>query len=247
MAFSAVLFGCVGLVLGSFGNVLVHRIRTGETITGRSHCPHCKKTLGVLELVPVLSYVALRGRCFGCKTDIAMRYPVIELLSAGVFLLSLALFPNDVLAAYLAGTALFFLLLACAYDYLYQQIPDVFTLLLALVGAVFAGNQHMIPSALLGVAIALVWFGGQWLFTRGKAVGSGDIFLAAALGLFVGFPHIITLIALSYMVGAMTILVLLTLKKTSFSKVRIAFAPFLGVATVLTMLGAGEWYMGLLM
>ncbi len=247
MAFSAVLFGCIGLVLGSFGNVLIHRIRTGETITGRSHCPHCKKKLGVLELVPVLSYMALRGKCFGCKTDIAMQYPAIEILSCAAFLLSLALFPSDVLTAYVAGTALFFLLLACAYDYLYQQIPDVFTLLLALVALVFAVNRHMLPSAFVGAAIPLVWFGGQWLFTRGRAVGSGDIFLAAALGLWVGFPRIITLIALSYMVGAMTILTLLALRKTSFSKVRIAFAPFLGVATVLTILGAGEWYVGLMM
>lgn len=240
----SVLFALFGLALGSFGNVLLYRIRSGEAIFGRSHCPGCKRPLRAFELVPVLSYLCLGGKCKRCHAEISVQYPVVEAASCILFLLAITLLPLDPLGAFLLAMVLYFLLLACAYDYLYQHIPDAFTFLLALSAVMIVLRSGAYIDAAIGVSIALLWFGGQWLVTRKKAVGTGDIFLAAALGIFLG-KGTVTMIILSYMVGAIILLILLASKSLPRTRTRIAFAPFLGIATLLTIAGVGQWYMSL--
>lgn len=242
------LAGAVGLALGSFGNVFLYRIRANTSLSGRSSCPACKKTLRWYDLFPVVSFLFLRGRCRSCKAKISVQYPLIELLSCVVFLLALFLHAGDPLTGYLSGFFLYFLLLACVYDTLYEEIPDVFTIgaaIIAVCAIVFLEKD--IVSAILGMTVAGAWFGAQWLLSRGKAVGSGDIFLAAAIGLFLGFYDTVIMLLLSYMTGAVVVVTLLFLKKITLNKgTRIAFGPFLGVATILVMVGVGDAYLSLL-
>lgn len=247
MTFVTVLAGLVGLALGSFGNVMIWRIHERKNVSGRSVCPSCRKPIAWYDLVPVLSYAVLGGRCRRCKKPVSLQYPAVELASMLMFLFALAVTPDPV-AGFLTGFPLTFLLLACVYDAKYQQLPDVFTLLIA-VGAcvLLAVTGGDVVDAGIGALIPAAWFGGQRLLSRGKAVGSGDVLLGGALGLLLGMRGAITMLLLSYMAGAVIVVVLLLLGKLSFRKnTRIAFGPFMGIATVLTLAGAGEAYLSLL-
>jgi len=245
-----VFFPLLGLILGSFGNVLLLRIRSEDTILGRSQCPKCKKTLAWYDLVPVLSFLFLRGHCRLCDKKISVQYPLVELGSMALFLFSILLFPDDIFKAFLTACALYFLFLACVYDGLHSQIPDVFTELLALIVLVSIGRDFLYGSVLfphfLGAIIPFAWFGIQWLISKGKAVGSGDIFLGAVLGLWLGTSGAVTMLLLSYMVGAMVIGLLFITKILSTRQKRIAFGPFMGIATLLTLLGIQDAYLSLL-
>lgn len=241
------LFAAIGLVLGSFGNVLICRIRSNERIFGRSRCTTCHRTLHATELFPIVSYCFLGGRCSGCKKPISAQYPLVEFGSMCAFVLGLYLHMNDPLIGFFTASALYFLFLACAYDALYQQIPDVFTLLVGLMGIVLVLLDGDALSSTLGVGVALVWFGGQWAVSRGTSVGTGDIFLAAALGFWLGWLHLIMMIVGSYMIGAVIIVALIACGRISLKNTkRIAFAPFLGASTVMVLLGVGDLYLSLI-
>jgi leader peptidase (prepilin peptidase)/N-methyltransferase len=132
---------------------------------------------------------------------------------------------------------------------LYQQIPDIFTILLfvsSLPIAFVLREEISLTTRFMGAGLVFSWFSFQWLWTKGKAVGSGDIFLGAAIGFLLGLFGAVTMLLLSYMTGAVIVLFLLLIKKVSFKKERIAFGPFMGIATLLTLLGAGEAYVLLL-
>lgn len=242
------LAGAIGLCLGSFGNVFLYRMHVGKPLSGRSFCPGCKKKLRWFDLVPVLSFVLLGGKCRSCGASISIRYPFVELLSCSLFVFAMYMHMADPLAGFLTGFFLYFLLLACAYDASYQQIPDIFTMGVAVMAVLFlllTGGD--IVSGFFGAALGAAWFGAQWFLSRGKAVGSGDIFLAAAIGLFLGFRETAVMLSVSYMIGALVVVTLLSLKKISLKKgARIAFGPFLGVATLVTIGGVGDAYLSLL-
>ncbi len=279
-----VLFALLGLALGSFGNVLILRIRRAESVGGRSYCPHCRKTIAWYDLFPILSYLVLAGHCRHCRKSISMQYPLVECASMLVFLLAVTLSPLDPLHALVTAFALYFLLLACTYDAMYQQIPDLFTMafaVIALADVWFLGDTGLrnaeslssgwvapawmgsmgpyvylfllgpatssrIELHTLGGMIPFVWFGFQWLLSRGKAVGTGDIFLGTAIGYWLSVPGAIIMLVISYMVGAIVTLLLIITKTISLKRQRIAFGPFMGFATVLTILGAGDAYLALL-
>ena len=241
------LAAALGLAFGSFGNVLVYRIRQNQSFFGRSACPHCDTTLRWYDLFPLISFCALGGRCRSCHTRISLQYPLVEALSAGVLLFALHLHTGDPLAGFLLGFALYFLLLACVYDALYQELPDIFTLLIVLLAIplhIVRGDDMLM--SVVGAIIAFSWFGLQWLLSRKRAVGTGDIFLAAALGFLLGYPSVIVMLLLSYIVGSLVVLLLLALGKISLKKrEKICFGPFLGAAVVLTLTGLGEAYLSL--
>lgn len=238
-----ILVGAFGLAFGSFGNVLVYRIHAKKPITGRSMCPSCHHTLSWFELFPVLSFLVLRAKCRSCRRPISARYPVVECCVAALSILAFALHPESVIAATLLACVLYFLFLACVFDASYQQIPDIFTIVIGVLAAIslFFGADTI--SALLGSAFMFAWFGGQWLLSRGRAVGSGDIFLAAVLGLYLGFRYAVMTLVFSYMVGAIILIAMIFLKKIRAKQQRIAYVPFLALGVMLTLLGVGDAYM----
>lgn len=240
-----VLFGAFGLALGSFGNVLIHRIHSNETLFGRSRCALCKKILAWFDLLPILSYVTLRGKCRMCRQKISYQYPLVEAGSMCAFLFALALTPLDPLYAFFSGAILFVLFLTAVYDFKFQQIPDVFTVLLVLLAAVTVVFHRDVASALVGAAIPFAWFGLQWLLSRGRVVGTGDIFLSFAIGLWLGMPDTISFLILSYVAGAVVLLTLLLVQKIPVHT-RVPFVPFMLLGVILTLLGAGDMYLSLL-
>lgn len=242
MALGFVLFALAGLTFGSFGNVLIYRIHAHKPITGRSMCTSCRRTLSWFELFPVLSFLMLGGKCRTCHHRISVRYPLVELGSALLFVFAFTLHPADPALALVAAFVLYFLFLACVFDAGFQQIPDVFTLFIG----VFAGLSVVMFgeffSSLSGALVMFVWFGGQWLISR-KAVGTGDIFLATALGLYLGLQYAVMTLLFSYMAGAIILVVMILGKKIPLKQQRIAYVPFLALGVLLTLLGVGDTYM----
>ncbi len=246
MTATILLFAVSGIAFGSFGNVLVYRIHAQKPITGRSVCPRCHRTLSWFELIPVFSFLVLRRRCRTCHHPISLQYPLVELGSGMLFVVALALHPSAPIDALLTAFILYFLFLSCVFDAQYQQVPDVFTLLIALCALLWSVLHETIVSSMLGAFVMLVWFGGQWMLSRGKSVGTGDIFLAIALGFWLGSLYALMTIVFSYMAGAGIVITMLLLKKIHMKQQRIAYVPFLMIGVMLTILGFGDAYLRVL-
>jgi prepilin signal peptidase PulO-like enzyme (type II secretory pathway) len=240
---SFLFFTLLGLSVGSFGNVLLHRIHTGETMRGRSHCPHCRQTILWFDLIPLFSFLFLRGKCRHCKKAISPQYPLVELGSAGLFLAALALTPEKPVVALLQALALESLFLGAIYDSSHEQLPDLFTWPILVVGTILLAFRGDVLSSLQGALVPLVWFGAQWIVSRGKMVGTGDIFLGTAIGWWLGLKGACIFLFASYIIGAVVILLLLATRVISRERRHIPFGPFLAIGAVAGLLGIGEQLM----
>ncbi|MGC9599323.1 MAG: prepilin peptidase [Minisyncoccia bacterium] len=272
MLSSAILFLC-GLAIGSFVNVLALRYDGGhflfdpKAIGGRSHCPHCGRTLGWSELIPVASFFVQRGKCKHCGAPIGLHYPLVELLSGLVFVfVPLWLGENFFLSA--LWIAAFEALLLVAYiDIRLQIVPDELNgmlVIIAILAAIFsvgylgpANHSFLGPYAapfglqnsfwashLAGALFGGAFFGVLVLITRGKGMGVGDVKLGLALGLLFGWPDILLLYGSAFVIGALVGVALLLEKKKTM-KSALPFAPFLALgAASIFFFGAAAlgWY-----
>jgi len=235
---SLVLFAVLGLALGSFGNVLVFRLPHGNSVSGRSHCPHCKKVLVPLELIPIVSFLLQWGKCRGCGQRISLQYPIVELFSSLLFMAALFIAGFFWIPALCLSIALWALLLIVATDIRTQLIPDLLTGIAALFGLLFHLTHGQFP--IFAPIAGLAFFGIQWILSRGRWVGSGDVFLAGAIGFILGYlSEMIWCILFAYMLGALWGVFLLVSKKETMGA-RIAFGPFLIISAVLVMFFAPE-------
>jgi prepilin signal peptidase PulO-like enzyme (type II secretory pathway) len=235
------IFAALGLAVGSFGNVLILRLQSGESFGGRSRCMSCRRTLSWFELIPVLSYSYLLGKCRTCHAKISIQYPLVEAASALLFVFAVAVFPQNLLQAAATGVLLSFLLFACVFDARFQRIPDLFTIVIGIAALITVLCHGAILSSLFGAIVPFVWFGAQWVLSRGRYVGTGDIYLGAVLGFWLGFIGSIEMLMLSYIIGALTVLILLLMRAITFKKNRIAFAPFLATGAFLVFFGVRPW------
>ncbi|MBT4120162.1 MAG: prepilin peptidase [Candidatus Peribacter sp.] len=232
MTFTIWLFGIAGLCFGSFGSVLAERIPQGMSIGGRSQCSACKRTLHPLELIPLLSFCCLRGRCRSCKDCIGFRYPFLEIISAALFIA--ALFYRPVLPqAIVLSLILWLMLIISVIDIRTQTISDLLNIpLLALaVGYSIMLGQFEIDGIVLGVA----FFGAQWAVSRGKCLGSGDIILAAGIGALMGsWERMAVCLFLTYVLGGAIASALLISGKVKRGQY-VAFAPFLVLGAIVSI------------
>ncbi len=240
------LFFVLGLVFGSFGNVVILRLPLKKSLGGRSRCDHCRKKLGIIDLIPVLSFAFLGGRCRHCGKALSLQYPLVELGSGILFALAAVVYPAHLHIAIITALLLWMLLLTAVFDGTHQQIPDLFTGFIAACALILSVFSQNFLSAFFGTMIAFFWFGGQWVLSRKRAVGTGDIFLGMALGWWLGLIGTITMLLLAYMTGAIVLIILLLAGVVKFRKERISFGPFLAIGALLTFLGAGNWYLQLL-
>ena len=241
-----VLVITVGLLFGSFTNVLIARIPAGESIvTPPSHCPHCGHRLNALDLVPVLSWLFLQRKCRYCREPISSRYPLVEILTAALF--AGVYWRWGMSAETLAGWILVIILVSTAFIDLDEGIiPDVIT----------------IPAVVIGLAISLttigffpaLWgalaFGGVLfvvaVLSRG-GMGGGDVKLAAVIGAFTGIPGAIITLLLSSFLGAVFGITLMALGKAG-RKTPVKFGPFLAIGAYTAYLFSNQiaaWYMGM--
>ncbi len=242
-----------GTIIGSFLNVVLYRYNTGRGIGGRSMCFSCKRTLSVVDLVPVLSYIFLGGKCRTCKSKISIQYALVELLTgllfAGVFAVdvhliqvSISVFLFDFIYHLIIVSLL---VLITVYDLRHKIIPDAFAYAFAVLAIIHlfigitAGGDIMIlsPSGwtmLAGVILAFPFY-LLWLVSDGAWMGLGDAKLALGIGWFLGLSAGASAIIFGFWIGAaVSVLILVCLPRRLTMKSEIPFAPFLviGLLTV---------------
>jgi len=237
LLFLSLLFFILGSVVGSFLNVIIDRFATNRSVTkGRSYCESCKKTLGPIELVPILSYLFLRGRCRHCKAQIPPRILLVELGCAIALLFLYMQFGLSVVFIILAlivftSIAIFFI------DLEYGIIPDKLTIFLTLVAVIYVYVGDFDPLNHLQAALgALLFFAALYFFTKGRGMGFGDVKISFALGLILGFPMVIYGLYLAFLTGATVSIILVLWKKKSFRTGTVPFGPFLVGSTVFALL-----------
>jgi len=237
----------LGLLFGSFLNVVVHRLPRGESLVKpRSRCPSCGETIVWYHNVPVLSWLALRGRCARCSASISIRYPIVELSTAAVVVLLHLRFGSTVAFAVLApfGLALVALFVI---DLEHRLLPDAITIPGSLLAVAVAPlNPHLggPPATAYGHAFggAILGFGLLWGLAAGYArlrgidgLGGGDIKLAALIGALVGVRGLFTVLMLASLGGLLFGLTLIALRRASMQSA-LPFGCFLTPALFLVIL-----------
>ncbi len=202
------LLALIGAAAGSFLNVIIYRLPRGlSVVRPRSHCTSCGRKIAPHDLIPVLSFLLLRGRCRGCGARIALRYPAVEALGAILTVLVVSQTAGLALAAVrwvfaLALIAVLFI------DYDFQIIPDAITLPGVVVGLAFSlVGPIAIGDALLGVAIGgggllLVALAYQWIARR-EGLGMGDVKLMAMVGAFLGWQGALATLVIGSCAGSL--------------------------------------------
>lgn len=226
----SILSGIVGVIIGSFLNVVIYRVPQGKSIVfPGSHCTACGHKLQPWELVPVLSFLILRGRCAQCQEEISWRYPLIEVLNGVLYFYTAWLNASGSLLQ--LGINFYFLstlLVLAAIDWDTYHLPDIFTFpfLGAGIGAGFLLPQG--PAGWESLATAVGVGGVFWLINRlyPEGMGLGDIKLIAGLSAFLGFPEALIAIFIASFTGSIGGLIMLSLKKRRFRE-QIPFGPYL--------------------
>jgi leader peptidase (prepilin peptidase)/N-methyltransferase len=261
--FPAVIAGIFGLLIGSFLNVVIHRMpkmmqRESDNyvahesgtplphedrynlVVPRSACPHCGHQITALENIPVISYAFLRGKCMECKAAISIRYPLVELITG---LLSAFLIWHFGSGPMGWATLVFaYLLIAMTFiDADTQLLPDDLTLPLLWLGLLINLDGTFVPlsEAVIGAAAGyLCLWSIYWLFklaTGKEGMGYGDFKLLAALGAWLGWKMLPVIILLSSLVGAVVGIGLILRAKRG-RDIPIPFGPYLAAAGVLALL-----------
>lgn len=243
----------LGACLGSFANVVILRLPLGQSLVSpRSHCPYCKKKLGALDLVPIFSWLLLRGKCRSCRAPISFRYSLVELLMALLFLVIYQRYGWSWDSCELMLLS-FGLVTVSFIDLDHMILPDVFTLpgvLLGIAGS-FLNPSRTPAESLLGVALGggVLWLMGvlyQWV-RKEEGMGGGDVKLLAWIGAVLGFQSLPFVIMVASLGGTLVGVSFILIKKKSL-KTAIPFGPYLALGAVLYFLGGrgvGDWYLGL--
>lgn len=260
------IFFILGLMVGSFLNVVVYRLRVAESfVVGRSHCPHCRTQISWYDNIPVLSFILLKFRCRACKEKISWQYPLVEIFTAFIFVFIghsyflLDDFYTWIETFYYLGIASF-LLVIFVYDFLYMEIPAL-ALWPGVVFAVafnlfFDWNSYDFSAGPLGLATYSGTLGALAAFffffllvaiSKERWMGMGDAYLVIFLGLIVGWPEILLALMASFSLGAIIGLALITFGKKKMES-QLPFAPFLVLGTLIAIFWYDpivEWYLGL--
>ena len=240
-----ITFVVLGLAVGSFLNVCIDRLPAGESIVrGASHCPHCRHLLAPKDLVPVFSYLWLRGKCRYCGVPIPLRVPLVETATAILFGFLYWKFGLSVELG-IALTYASVLLVISVIDLEHQLILNVVVypaLPVALAISLLSPDPSLL-NALLGMAVGIGLIGLPFLIYR-QGMGMGDMKFGALIGLMVGFPHILAALLLSVVSGGL-IAGLLLLLRIKGRRDAIPFGPFMAAGTFVTLLWGQailDWY-----
>ncbi len=229
-----VFFGVFGLILGSFGNVLICRLPNHESIRGRSHCPRCKHVLSPWELIPLLSFFALGAKCKNCSKSISWQYPLIEAVSSILFMLAFLHEPGYPAAAFILALTLWLLLLMGVIDGRTGFLPDGLNLPFVALSIAYAAMHP--PFDTSGVFLGGGMFLVQWLSSRGRWIGSGDVILGTGIGALLGGWEIVALfLFIAYIAGGIMAGFLLWKQEKTLQS-HLSFGPFLSASAVVCAL-----------
>lgn len=239
-----------GLIIGSFLNVCIYRLPRGESIAfPASHCTACNHTLGPGDLIPVFSYLFLRGKCRYCGEKISGRYPLVEGLTGVLFTLMYIRYGCQwglVNRLWLTGL----LIMVTFIDLDHHLILNKITYLGIITGLAYniVGGLSSLQTSLLGFVVGGGLFLVIALVSRG-GMGGGDVKLAAMLGVFLGWQDVLLSFFFTFILGALVGVILIVTKIKS-RKDYIPFGPFMALGALIVMLAKEpilNWYLGLWM
>ena len=236
--FSSLIF-LLGLIVGSFLNCVIYRLEENKSfLKGRSYCPHCKHILNWQDLIPLLSFLFLKGRCRYCQKPISLQYPLVELVT-GLLFVSFFIFHFSFFIFLIAC----FMIIIFVYDLRHYIIPDkiIYPAILVsgiwyLVSSIFLGlyTKYEILNTIYSAFGAAAFFLLIVLISRGKWMGVGDIKLAFLMGLVLSPPKILVALFLAFFIGAIIgVGLIISGKKTLKSEV--PFGPFLVTGTFIAL------------
>ncbi len=265
----ATIIFILGTTIGSFLSVLIFRIHENKKgiFLGKSICPKCEQNLKWQHLVPVLSWIFLKGKCAYCKAKISPSYFIFEITTGALFLASflhwnfIEVIPssinNQILTYAINWTSLeqltfnliifTFLLAIFFYDFLYQEIPDSLSLTaisIAIAGGLVLGTPSPVSMTLGGVLLFL-FFAIQFYVSKGKWIGGGDLRLGILIGVLLGVKLGFIALIISYILGSLISIALIVAGRAN-KKTHIAFGPFLATGTIIVVFYGQEilnWYL----
>ena len=247
------IFFILGLIIGSFLNVVVYRLNVAESILGRSYCPHCKNKIHWYDNIPLLSFILLKMKCRDCQKIISWQYPMVEFFTGIVFALVGAYFFFPLDAQSWISTfyflALFSMLMVIfVYDWKFMEIPMIIfwiALGFTILHNLFFDWANFIPelgiwnlsvfSGLIGGLAAFLFFFILVSVSKERWMGMGDAYLGFLAGFIVGYPKIIGTLIFAFFIGSVCSMILLAMKKKTM-KSQVPFAPFLVSAIMLVIL-----------
>jgi leader peptidase (prepilin peptidase)/N-methyltransferase len=245
-------FAILGLAVGSFLNVCIHRLpRKASIVHPGSSCPQCGYVLRWFDNIPVASYAMLRGRCRRCGQGISIRYPVVEIVTMAIFALHYAVFGLDIILVPRLVFACAMIVLF-AIDLEHHLLPNAITLPGIGLGLAFSA---LVPPGFIDALIGTLLGGGVlWLlgeayyrYSGQEGMGGGDVKMLAMIGAFLGWKPVVLTLVLSSLLGSIVGLLVLGLRRGGL-KSALPYGTFLAMAALFSSL-IGEriidWYLGL--
>jgi len=250
--FQIAILAVLGLAVGSFLNVCIHRLPREQSLNSPpSRCPHCDYRLRWFDNIPVVSYAILGGRCRQCRARISIRYPIVELVTMGVFVLHGAVFGwSALLVPRLVFACAMIVLFAI--DLEHQLLPNIITLPGIVVGIIASSVLPPgITDALIGMVVGggVLWLIGEayFRFSGQEGMGGGDVKMLAMIGAFLGWKLVLVTLVLSSVLGSIIGLIVIALRKGGM-KYALPYGTFLALGALVASL-AGDaivnWYVGL--
>ena len=226
----------LGLAIGSFLNVLIFRLPENKSILGFSRCRNCKERISWHDNIPVLSFLFLKGRCRSCKTKISWQYSLIELLTAFLFLFSFLTYRGNPLFLIYTLFLIGLFIVIAVIDLKHLIILDS----LVLAGFIVSLSYFMLSAFYFVDSLyGLLFFAGMFLFiflmSKGKWIGFGDVKLAAMLGFIFGLESSVSIFYLTFSVGFIYAIMLLTLKKADL-KTEVPLGSLMSIVSIFFLL-----------
>lgn len=244
----------VGLVVGSYLNVVIHRLPRGEsTITPRSHCPWCGHLVRLEDNIPLLSWIRLHGRCRDCDGPISPRYPLVEATTGMLFSLCVLRFgttPSAVVAALFCALCLALGMIDADHYLLPNKItyPGIVLGLLLSPVASWTDLRSSLLGALAGAGTLSLLIGVWYVFRKSQGMGWGDPKMLAMVGAFLGLESTVLTLFLASLIGSLVGAVLLSSRRADLQS-RLPFGVYLAVGAIIALFfGPGwiDWYFRLL-
>jgi len=252
--FNLIIF-IFGLIFGSFLNCVIYRLHSGESfLKGRSYCPNCKHILSWQDLIPVFSFLILKGKCRYCQKKISWQYPLVEIATGILFVLVIHYTFSNFLFSIFYFLISCFLIIIFVYDLKHYIIPDKVIypaiLVVSIWYLVFSIFFNRYPKSYLLTTIysalgAAAFFLMLVVISHEKWLGWGDVKLAFLMGLFLGWPKILLALFLAFFIGAIIGVGLIIFGKKTL-KSEIPFGPFLVSGTFLALFFGQkilDWYL----
>jgi len=252
---------CLGACIASFLNVVIWRVPRGESIVSPpSHCPKCDAAIKWYQNIPILAWLALRGKCANCKNPISPRYILIETLGGCLFLAAFLAF-GPTLETLLMWIWISLMIVGSMIDFDHKLLPDFVTVGGMILGVAYHGFNSIMDHSFFSILHSLIGlvfgFGLLWLIRwlgtkafKREAMGMGDVFLMGAVGALFGPVAVLVTLILSSVFGSIVGVSMIALSKTKFGRfVEIPFGPYICMGCLAWMFYGPEivsWYLRLL-